>query len=85
MSDLKWRSHAACKTEDAALFFSPANERGLSRHLRNQDALMVCMRCDVMLLCRRYALDNREEHGVWGGLTESDRLGLRLRESSNAE
>lgn len=35
-----------------------------------------CARCPVRLACLEAALANREPHGVWGGLTPSQRLPL---------
>ncbi len=36
-------------------------------------AANFCLDCPVMFECAQYAVDNKIEHGVWGGLTPSDR------------
>ena len=40
-------------------------------------AISVCVECPIMLTCRAYALNNKIEHGVWGGLTESQRRAIK--------
>lgn len=35
-----------------------------------------CAGCPVLTACLQYALDNREEHGVWGGTSPQDRARL---------
>ena len=44
-----------------------------------QAALAVCAVCptDTMLRCREFAMRTKQQYGVWGGLTESDRKRLR--------
>lgn len=43
-------------------------------------AKKVCAGCPMKTLCLAEALDNRIEHGVWGGLTERERrVALRKR------
>lgn len=36
-------------------------------------AKKMCGTCDVRLACLQLALDNREQHGIWGGFTEVER------------
>ncbi|MEU5716593.1 WhiB family transcriptional regulator [Streptomyces sp. NPDC020403] len=36
-------------------------------------AKAVCHRCPVMDICLRWALDQREDTGIWGGLDEEER------------
>lgn len=69
-----WQLQGACRDEDTELFFHPYGEREPSRSRRERTALSVCSRCPVLLECRTYALQAREPYGVWGGLTETDRV-----------
>src|SRR3954467_12777307 len=39
-------------------------------------AKAVCTGCPVRTECLAYALDERIEHGIWGGMTERDRRAL---------
>jgi WhiB family redox-sensing transcriptional regulator len=36
-------------------------------------AKKVCAGCDVKMECLDYALEKREEYGLWGGLTPRER------------
>jgi WhiB family redox-sensing transcriptional regulator len=40
------------------------------------EAKRVCGGCPVREACRGYALENEEEYGVWGGLSEAERKRL---------
>jgi WhiB family redox-sensing transcriptional regulator len=49
-------------------------------HVRKYDertAKSICNACPVRELCLDYALVAREEYGIWGGLTPSERRLLR--------
>ncbi|MFB7600769.1 WhiB family transcriptional regulator [Streptomyces sp. NPDC056160] len=39
-------------------------------------AKSVCYHCPVRVECLAYALDQRMEYGVWGGMTERERRAL---------
>jgi len=39
-------------------------------------AAVICRHCPVVAECRVEALDNRNEFGVWGGMTERERRAL---------
>ncbi len=73
-----WRLWAACRTVDSAVFFSPDAERGPAREAREAQAKAICARCPVIRECATYALMAGERYGVWGGLSEQDRVALRL-------
>ena len=72
-----WRERAACRDEDPELFF-PLSDKGPGARQADQ-AKAVCARCPVRARCLEYALDNGLGHGVFGGLTETERRGLRRR------
>ena len=64
-----WMLDAACAEHDPEIFFVNATT----------EALRVCDRCLVRDECLTYALDQRIEHGVWGGTSGSQRVAMRLR------
>lgn len=72
-----WRHRAACLEEDPELFF-PIGNTGLSL-LQIEEAKAVCRRCEVMDTCLRWALETRQDAGVWGGLSEDERRSLKRR------
>lgn len=62
-------TQARCLGEDPELFFE---------HGREEEAKTFCAECPVREPCLAYALRNRQDEGVWGGLTEQERARLRL-------
>jgi WhiB family redox-sensing transcriptional regulator len=71
-----WQRRGACRGRDSAQFFHPDGERGSSRARREEAAKRVCAGCPVRPECAAHALMVQEPYGVWGGLTETDRLRL---------
>lgn len=69
-----WQMRAACRDQDTATFFHPDRERGPAHARRERRAKQVCAECPVRAQCRAHALSVREPYGVWGGLSESERL-----------
>jgi len=67
-----WKRKALCTNVDQDLFFP---ERGASTRL----AKAVCRRCPVQEECLEYAVNNGEKFGIWGGLSERERRGIRKR------
>ena len=81
-----WEGEAACHGADLSLFFAPNYfERKAVKDAREKEAKTFCARCPVVDECREYALDTREEHGVWGGLNERERRRLRRRRQQMTE
>ena len=72
-----WRHRAACRDQDPELFF-PVSEMGPGAR-QTEQAKAVCARCPVRAECLEYALDNALDHGIYGGMTESERRTLRRR------
>lgn len=72
----EWIVNARCRQGDPdALFVRGGQQR---------EAVAICRPCPVLQKCRAEALDNREEFGVWGGLTERQRRAL-LRHNPHVE
>jgi WhiB family redox-sensing transcriptional regulator len=65
-----WKLRGTCKTVDPELFFP---EKGGSV----TEAKRICTGCPVRAECLDFALRNNERFGVWGGLSERERLRLR--------
>ncbi|MFD9629919.1 WhiB family transcriptional regulator [Streptomyces violascens] len=66
-------SPAACREIDPELFFASEQYAvGLAKQ--------ICGGCPVRGLCLTRALDNREQFGIFGGLTADERRNLRRRE-----
>lgn len=67
---MAWRRKAECADMPPMNFFPVGREN--VKHV-----LAVCQSCVVREECLKYALDNGIEHGIWGGLTESQRKKLK--------
>lgn len=70
-----WRSDAACRDTDPALFFPVGQTGPAIEHIEN--AKEVCQTCAVKIECLEYALMTNQDAGIWGGLTEDDRRKIR--------
>jgi WhiB family redox-sensing transcriptional regulator len=73
LADNPWHTAAACRRDEAGLFFAPSKEPTAARLAREEQAKRVCARCPVLLECREHALAQPEPYGVWGGLTAAER------------
>jgi WhiB family transcriptional regulator, redox-sensing transcriptional regulator len=71
-----WQRDASCRGMDSEVFFHPERERGASRARREATAKAICRSCPVLEQCRLHALTVDEPYGVWGGLSESERLAI---------
>ncbi|WP_420120567.1 WhiB family transcriptional regulator [Nakamurella sp.] len=71
-----WQAQASCRGMASSFFFHPWGERGPSRDQRVLRAKEVCASCPVIDACRQHALEVQEQYGVWGGLSEEERLVL---------
>lgn len=72
LSEFAWQNRANCR-DNAVDEFYP---EGFGRAPRVKYAKRVCSACDVRAECLAWALDNDERHGIWGGLTERERMRL---------
>ncbi|HET9729991.1 MAG TPA: WhiB family transcriptional regulator [Acidimicrobiia bacterium] len=72
-----WHLEASCRGPESILFFPPsAPERREDREAREARAKAICASCTVQTACLEFALRVREPHGIWGGLTETERRRL---------
>lgn len=72
-----WRMRAACREVDPDLFF-PIGSTGPAL-VQTEDAKEVCATCPVREQCLRWALENGQDSGVWGGMGEDERRALKRR------
>lgn len=70
-----WRDNAACVNCDPPDLFFPVGKTG-GDALVIAEAKAICADCPVRQACLDYALDAREDFGIWGGLTEIERRPL---------
>ena len=74
---MTWRDRAACLDEDPELFFPIGNTEPAFRQI--EEARAVCLRCEVMEVCLDWAMETRQEAGVWGGQSAEERQSLKRR------
>jgi len=72
----EWQQDAACRDLPTEMFFHPDGERGPNRRNRVNAAKAVCATCPVIQACRKQALQLHEPYGIWGGMSEEDRLNI---------
>ncbi|MFI7174726.1 WhiB family transcriptional regulator [Streptomyces spororaveus] len=73
IADHSWHARAACntvdpKTADELFFHDPSDADAIA------EAKETCGWCPARRECFNYALDNDIKEGIWGGLTEEERL-----------
>ena len=61
-----------CAQVDPELFY--ADKGDFAQVIK---AKLICRQCCVRIECLVFAMDTREPHGVWGGLTARQRSELR--------
>jgi WhiB family redox-sensing transcriptional regulator len=66
-----WREHAACTGKTDKMF--PEKSGYVADY---EPAQRICATCPVRRECLRYAIDNNERYGVWGGTSPSERRRL---------
>ena len=72
--EVLWQDRAACRGPNHRIFFPPSQlERRSEKRMREKRAKEICAGCPVLQDCRHYAITIREQHGIWGGLTEGER------------
>ena len=71
-----WQDNGLCKSDgvDATVFFNDEMLRGYEKTARESAAKKICTACPVKTECLEHALTVPENFGVWGGLTEEERM-----------
>ena len=75
-SKVDW-TDAACKFTDTDSFYPEGAGESLAT---NKVLAKICNDCPIKSECANYAIHN-EQHGFWGGLSPSDRAGIRRRKN----
>lgn len=74
---MDWRSRAACLGVDPELFFPIGNTGPAVTQVA--EAKRVCHACTVREVCLQWAMENHQDSGVWGGLSEEERRSMKRR------
>ncbi|GHG31514.1 WhiB family transcriptional regulator [Streptomyces filamentosus] len=69
-ADLAWREDALCAQAGPEFFFPAPGSS-------TREAKQLCGACEGRVACLEYALAHDERFGVWGGLSEKERLRIR--------
>lgn len=77
--DTTWMAKGNCRDEPPSRFF-PSDGVGV------EVARRICAGCPVKSPCLEYALEQRVDHGVWGGASERERRRIlkRRKDATNA-
>jgi len=72
-------SKSACREHGVRVFYPIVEKPTMSSRMRALilEAKKICSTCEVKEPCLKYALEN-ESHGIWGGLSETERQYRRL-------
>lgn len=65
-----WTADALCQETDPEIFFPIQGGNPIA-------AKLICRACRVRAECLEFAVRNNEGYGIWGGLTEKERRGLK--------
>ncbi len=65
---IDWSSQGACKGLNPKMMYPDFEDKE-----GTEAAKQVCSGCIVAAFCLDYALQNREQGGVWGGMSEPER------------
>jgi WhiB family transcriptional regulator, redox-sensing transcriptional regulator len=75
-----WRSLAACRGEDPAIFYPEPTSGRPSRKVQPEEyaaARGFCRSCPVRLDCLDFALTTNQDDGMWGDRTPNQRKEMR--------
>jgi WhiB family redox-sensing transcriptional regulator len=75
MPDSSWQTRAACLDTDPELFFPLGSSGDAAVQIKLAKA--ICATCPVRVTCREFAIETRQDYGVWGGKSEEERESIR--------
>jgi WhiB family redox-sensing transcriptional regulator len=76
---MTWRDRAACLGVDPELLFPIGNTGPVLVQI--EEAKAVCRRCEVVETCLSWAIESRQEGGVWGGMPADQRRAPKRRKA----
>lgn len=76
-NELSWQQDASCQEVDPDIFFSDSEEI-------QYGAKTICSGCPVLYQCLEYSFVNKEEYGIWGGLSKDERKKILRRQFREA-
>lgn len=82
-----WRNLAECLQYDGDLWFPLGDDpavRGEPGRSQVAAAKAICAVCPARTACLDYAIETRQEYGVWGGLDEDERRALKRKQDRQA-
>jgi WhiB family redox-sensing transcriptional regulator len=62
----EWHERGTCRQVDPELWFD-------SYPSKYDPVFQLCVECPVQVECLRQSFDNREEFGIWGGMSAHER------------
>jgi len=65
-----WRADAACA--QIGYWWHFPDGWGENRLRQEKQALKICASFPVIMQCREYAINTKQQFGVWGGLSENE-------------
>jgi len=80
-AEVDWRDLALCQGMNTDTFFPVSSAGPMLSDI--MEAKKVCASCPVRSPCLTFAVDQRIDHGIWGGLTETERRSIKLRRVRN--
>ena len=72
MEKWEWQHRAACRGEEASVFFHEEGEREPAKSARTRAAINICNSCPVKQECLNHALTVPEVYGIWGGKSQDE-------------
>lgn len=71
-----------CRKYDPDLWF-PVGSTGPAL-MQEREAISLCLGCPIRRECLAQALEQGIDHGVWGGMSATDRRALKRKAEANA-